>query len=202
MLQNEITDLAPDRGLKAAERSKLAEALGGAVADTFRITINLQGLHWNVEGPLFYSVHKLTEDQYRALTPVIDTLAERIRTLGMPAPQSLRELEQLSEVKDLPENVDLKARIERVIEDYEMAAERMKRIVAQGEKPSDIKTADLLTELVGQFEEFAWMFRATVATSEDEPPVTEPQSSPRPRIPQDHQNHSEKKTSWPMIQPV
>ena len=163
VLQNEITELAPSHGLREEQRRTVAEALAGPLADAFRLSINLRALHWNVEGPLFYSVHKLTEEQYEAMTSTIDEFAERIRALGLRAPQTLREFQEQSDIDDLPDRKELKARIDRVVEDYERAVARMAVAAELAEKHSDIKTADLLTEKIGDFEENAWMLRATTA---------------------------------------
>lgn len=164
VLKNEITDLTPSTGLKLKNRSEVAKALGDIVADTFRLYINAQGLHWNVEGPMFYSLHKLTEEQYRSLGASIDTLAERIRALGLPAPESLSEFAELSVIKDLPRDTDLKTRVERLVYDYEQAVVRLTRVAELAESNGDVKTADLLTERIGAYEQYAWMLRATVAS--------------------------------------
>lgn len=164
VLKNEITELAPESFMSADQRREVADAVAGVLADTYRLYINTQGMHWNVEGPLFYSVHKLTESQYRELADAIDELAERIRALGLPAPQSLKELAERSILQDLPEDGDLKARIERLVGDYERAVRRAALVVQLAETNGDVKTADLLTERVGVYEENAWMLRATVAS--------------------------------------
>ena len=164
VLKNEITKLAPQSTMDADQRKEVADAVANVLADAYRLYINSQGLHWNVEGPLFYSLHKLTETQYRELSEAIDELAERIRALGLPAPQSLKELAERSILQDLPEDADLKGRIERLVGDYERAVRRAALVVQLAETNGDIKTADLLTERVGVYEENAWMLRATIAS--------------------------------------
>ena len=42
----------------------VAKALAEALADTYRLVFKTHAYHWNVEGPLFYPIHKLTEAQY------------------------------------------------------------------------------------------------------------------------------------------
>lgn len=163
-LQNEVTELSPELGMKAEQRRAIADSLGDAVADAFRLYFNVQSLHWNVEGPTFYGIHKLTEEQYEKLNASVDTIAERIRALGLPAPQSLSSLEDRSVVEDLPGSADLKERIETLIRDYEKAGVRLKKIVRDAEEVDDIKTADLLTAQLGDYEEFSWMLRATIAS--------------------------------------
>lgn len=164
VLKNEISDLSPDSAMSSGQRREVAEAVANVLADAYRIFINIQGLHWNVEGPMFYSLHKLTESQYREIFENIDALAERIRALGLPAPQSLQEFANRSIIQDLPDNADLRERIDRLVSDYERAVRRLTLVVRLAETNDDIKTADLLTGLVGEYEENAWMLRATIAS--------------------------------------
>lgn len=163
VLKNEISDLKPQNGVTAENRKETAEALSNVQADAFRLSINLQGLHWNVEGPMFYSLHKLTEEQYEEIAASIDEIAERIRALGLPAPESLRELQDRSVIDDLPSGSDLKTRIERLVSDYETATARLTAAAQMAEKHGDVKTADLMTEQIGTYQENAWMLRATTA---------------------------------------
>jgi starvation-inducible DNA-binding protein len=164
VLKNEITELMPDAGPRLEKRRAVARVLGDALADAYRLNFNVQGLHWNVEGPMFYSLHKLTEDQYETLAESVDTIAERIRALGLPAPQSLKDLSERSIIDDLPEKADLKDRVERIVKDYERSALRLQQIIRLAEDSGDIKTADLLTGQLGRYDEYAWMLRATIAS--------------------------------------
>ncbi|MBT8078608.1 MAG: DNA starvation/stationary phase protection protein [Gammaproteobacteria bacterium] len=161
---NTVTKLKPDVGLRLQQRREVADKLGDALADAFRLSFNLQGLHWNVEGPMFFSLHKLTEEQYEKIEASVDEIAERIRALGLPAPESLQALDERSIIDDLPRAADLRTRVERIVDDYENAGQRLKSIVALAESSGDIKTADLLTSQLGSYDEFAWMLRATIAS--------------------------------------
>lgn len=164
VLKNEITELAPHSVMKEDQRKEVADAVANVLADAYRLLVNTQALHWNVEGPLFYSVHKLTETHYRDLVEAIDGLGERVRALGMPAPQSIKEFTERSILQDLPDRADLQTRIERIVADYERATRRAALVVKLAESNGDVRTADLLTERVGVYEENAWMLRATIAS--------------------------------------
>ena len=85
-------------GLDRKEREKLAELLNQALSDTYVLYTKVQGVHWNVRGPLFYSVHKMTEQQYEDLAESIDEIAERVRALGFYAPTSLGQMLEASRV--------------------------------------------------------------------------------------------------------
>lgn len=54
--------LAPNTGMKSRDRRDLGGLLSVALADSYALYLKTQGFHWNVAGPLFYSLHKLTEE--------------------------------------------------------------------------------------------------------------------------------------------
>lgn len=165
VLKNEATDLAPDVGLRDKTRHAVAHELSAAVSDAYRLLINTQGVHWNVEGPLFYSIHKLTEEQYEDLFEAIDDLAERIRALGLPAPESMSSMGDLSQIEDLPSDGTLRDKVAALTEANELIAQRLRKGVQLAEEMRDVKTADLLTDRIGVHESNAWMLRATIAES-------------------------------------
>lgn len=56
-----------DNGIDTEQKSELAKQLNSALADSYVLYLKTQNFHWNVVGPLFYSLHKLTESQYLSL---------------------------------------------------------------------------------------------------------------------------------------
>ena len=62
-------------------------------------TLKTQGFHWNVAGPMFYSLHKRTEEQYSEMADAIDELAKRIRAIGFPAPASFDRFIEMTQIK-------------------------------------------------------------------------------------------------------
>ena len=78
----------------------IAKALSGVLADTYRLVFKTHAYHWNVEGPLFYSIHKLTEEQYENMFTAADELAERIRALGELAPSTMAQIMDMSKISD------------------------------------------------------------------------------------------------------
>ena len=151
-------------GIEAGQRAEIAQGLKHLLADSYTLYLKTHNYHWNVTGPMFNTLHLMTEDQYTELAESIDGIAERIRALGMPAPQTTAEFNQRSSIDDLPEKVELKGRIERLVTDYELAARRAAATVKLAEQYGDIKTADLLTERIGVYDDNAWMLRATIAS--------------------------------------
>jgi len=80
------------------EPETVASGLADVLADTYMLTYKTHAFHWNVEGPLFYSVHNLTEGQYEDMFAAADALAERIRAIGQLAPMTMADIRNRSTI--------------------------------------------------------------------------------------------------------
>lgn len=67
--------------MKTKNQNVIAE-LNKLLADYQIYYQNLRGLHWNVKGPLFFSLHEKYEQYYNEAAEVVDEIAERILMLG------------------------------------------------------------------------------------------------------------------------
>ncbi len=139
----------------------VAKALAETLADTYRLVFKTHAYHWNVEGALFYPIHKLTETQYENMFAAADEIAERIRALGQLAPARLSEVIEASIVKDADTLPSAQAMVEDLADDHEKAAKRMHKVIALAEEHDDPVTADLITARSAFHEQSAWMLRAT-----------------------------------------
>lgn len=139
----------------------VVKGLEQALADTYRLVLKTHGYHWNVEGPLFFSIHHLTEEQYQNLFEAADALAERIRALGQLAPMTLAEITDASIVKDLTKVPSALQMVEDLAKDHADVAKRMHRLIALADENSDPVTADLVTGRSAFHEKAAWMLRST-----------------------------------------
>ena len=156
-------DLPADTGIERKDRRKLAERMGEALASTYVLYHKTHAFHWNITGPLFYSVHKMTDEQYRDLAAAIDDIAERIRAIGFPAPSGLARYAKESAVEDDTDVSDPKHMINRLAKDHQKVAKQLRDAVAEAEQADDVYTADLLTARIGAHEEAAWMLNALLA---------------------------------------
>ncbi len=149
-----------DTGITTAKRKQVAQTLSEALADSFTLYLKTIGVHWNVVGPEFYSVHKLTEVQYGDLDAACDAIAERIRALGHPAPAAFDDFAKLSALKSNAIPKIASDMLDALIADNEAVAKRMREFVAVADEADDVFTADMLTARIGKHEENAWMLRS------------------------------------------
>lgn len=138
----------------------LAAALGNVLADTYRLVFKTHAYHWNIEGPLFFSVHNLTEEHYQDLFAAADDLAERIRALGHLAPSRLEEIVSLSRVKDLDGRPSAADMLEDLAADHERLAHRLHALIELAGQHKDPVTEDLATGRSAFHEKAAWMLRS------------------------------------------
>lgn len=142
----------------------VAEALADVLADTYRIIFKTHAYHWNVTGPHFFSIHKLTEEQYEQMFAAADEIAERIRALGLLAPHRMSDIVSRSHVEDRDTLPDAGTMVEDLARDHATLAKRLHRVIALAGDHNDPVTEDLATERSAFHEKAAWMLRSTVAT--------------------------------------
>jgi starvation-inducible DNA-binding protein len=149
-----------ETGITTENRKELAKSLGIVLADTYMLFIKTQGVHWNVAGPAFVSIHELTEKHYENMYKAIDEIAERIRALGEKAPASYTKYGELSALKDEDEPKSAGEMLSMLISDHETAVSNMRAAVEWCEGKNDYVTADMLIERMAWHEEAIWMLNA------------------------------------------
>jgi starvation-inducible DNA-binding protein len=148
-------------GIGEKERAAIAGGLSTLLADTYTLYLTTHNFHWNVTGPMFNTLHAMFMAQYTELWNAVDPIAERIRSLGHPAPGSYAQFGKLSTLKDAP-TVPPKAleMVRILVEGHEGVARTARGIFPLAEKASDEPTADLLTQRLTVHEQTAWMLRS------------------------------------------
>jgi starvation-inducible DNA-binding protein len=150
-----------DIGITEARRKEVAEGLARLLADTYTLYVKTQNYHWNVTGPRFRELHLLFEEEYRDLAEAVDGLAERIRTIGFPAPATLTEFSRLSSVSEdetLPGADDM---VRKLLEGHETVLRTAREILGLAEAASDHGTVDVVTARIASHEKTGWMLTAT-----------------------------------------
>lgn len=141
----------------------LAEALTNVLADTYRLTFKSHAFHWNVEGPLFFSIHNLTEGQYEDMFAAADTLAERIRAIGQMAPMTMAQIMESSVIEDNHTSPTAGEMCKILAADHERVAHRLHALIKIAGEQNDPVTEDLATARAAFHEQAAWMLKAMTA---------------------------------------
>jgi starvation-inducible DNA-binding protein len=51
-------------GIPAEQRSAIVQALSKLLADTYVLYLKTHSFHWNVEGPMFQTLHQMFMEEY------------------------------------------------------------------------------------------------------------------------------------------
>ena len=148
-------------GIADKDRAAIAKGLSRLLADTYTLYLTTHNFHWNVTGPMFNSLHTMFMAQYTELWTAVDPVAERIRSLGHPAPGSYAQFSKLSSVPDAPANPPKAMEMVRIlVEGHDAVARTARAIFPLVDKAGDEPTADLLTQRLTVHEQTAWMLRS------------------------------------------
>ena len=150
-----------DIGISDKDRAAIAQGLSGLLADSYTLYLMTHNFHWNVTGPMFNTLHAMFMAQYTELWNAVDPIAERIRSLGHPAPGSYAQFGKLSSLEDAPAEPPKALEMVRIlVEGHEAVARTARSVFPLADKAGDEPTADLLTQRLTVHEQTAWMLRS------------------------------------------
>ena len=149
-----------DFGINEKDRSKIVGGLSHLLADTYTLYLKTHNFHWNVTGPMFQTLHLMFMDMYNEQWLAVDLLAERIRSLGEPAPGTYEQFAALTAIKPSKGLPKAKEMIRELVEGQETVARTARAAFPIAEKANDQPTCDLLTQRMQIHEKNAWMLRS------------------------------------------
>jgi starvation-inducible DNA-binding protein len=147
-------------GIKEDDRQAIAEGLSRVLADTYTLYLKTHNFHWNVTGPLFNTLHTMFEQQYNELSLAVDSIAERIRALGVYSPGSYKQFSKLTAIKEETEVPEALHMVRELIADNEAVVRTARDVFPIVEQAHDAPSADLLTQRMQVHEKTAWMLRS------------------------------------------
>lgn len=147
-------------GIDEGTRKEIAAGLSRLLADTYTLYLQTHNFHWNVTGPMFSTLHLMFETQYTELALAVDLVAERIRSLGFPAPGTYSEYAKLSSIAETAGVPKAEEMIQLLVEGQEAVVRTARSIFPMVDEAHDEPTADLLTQRMQLHEKNAWMLRS------------------------------------------
>jgi len=149
-------------GITETNRQAVANELAKVLADETVLYIKTKNAHWNIEGADFYDKHKFFETQFGQLDEVIDSVAERIRTIGHYAPATLKSYLSLTHLTEVSrEKNDSQGFVKELLADHESIIIVLREhIKSFANDFHDSGTSDFITGLMEKHEKMAWFLRS------------------------------------------
>jgi starvation-inducible DNA-binding protein len=149
-------------GITDTNRQEVATELAKVLADETVLYIKTKNAHWNIEGADFYDKHKFFETQFGQLDEMIDSVAERIRSIGHYAPATLKAYLSLTHLTEATsEKNDSQGFIKELLKDHESIIIILREHIKSFTNDfHDAGTSDFVTGLMETHEKMAWFLRS------------------------------------------
>ncbi|SEO10420.1 Dps family protein [Mucilaginibacter sp. OK283] len=146
-------------GISEANTQKVVNELSKLLADEFILFTKTKNAHWNLEGTDFHGLHVFFEEQFTQLDEIVDSIAERIRSLGHFSLASLKEFLDHTRLSEKIEGDNSGASyIKNLLEDHKSIIFTLRaNIDTFASEYKDYGSSDFLTGLISAHEKMAWM---------------------------------------------
>ena len=144
----------------ATGNNVMVQSLNGFLADMQVFYQNLRGMHWNVEGPLFFQLHEKFEEFYNKTADQIDEVAERIRMYDQEPLHAFSDYLSVAELEEIKHVSDGRKAAGYVLQQSDDLLTKMNQILAKANASDDEATSALFSDLIRDFEKRNWMLRS------------------------------------------
>lgn len=141
----------------------LSDHLHVCLANTFKMSVKVRVLHWNVKGPNFPQYHKLFGDVYEDLNAAVDVIAELIRTLGSRA-ENIDVHTRFYEKATISD--DYYEQFKMLVDDNNECILALLRAYQLAEETGELAISNVLQDRLSQHSKWKWFFIATGADND------------------------------------
>jgi len=179
----EFGALAPVRiGLSEEVRSKSVRALNRMLAHTMAMRDAYKKAHWQTAGATFYELHLLFDKHYEEQAALMDSIAERIQTLGGVTIALPGDVASESEIARAPRGREsARAQLDRLANGHETILLDARPLARDADEAGDDGTNDLIvSEIVRTNELQSWFIVQHLSRQSE---LGDVQASPAPAAP-------------------
>jgi starvation-inducible DNA-binding protein len=138
-----------------------AENLNQLLADTMTLRDMYKKHHWQVAGHTFYQIHLLFDKHHNEQGKLVDTIAERIQTLGAISLAMAADVAETTLIPRPPRGrEELPVQLSRLLEAHEIILKEARTFARDADEAGDDGTNDLLVSQVIRTNELQVWFLA------------------------------------------
>lgn len=147
--------------LESIARSESCDQINQILADSIILYSLYKKHHWLMRGHTFYQLHLLLDKHANEQLKLIDSLGERVQTLGGVAIADPRHVAEVTTIPRPPNGVEeVPVMLSRLLEAHEIILHKVRAAIAQTTANRDDGTSDLLTSDVLRTDESQVWFLA------------------------------------------
>jgi starvation-inducible DNA-binding protein len=142
-------------------REQVVALLQARLADAIDLKSQAKQAHWNVKGMNFIALHELFDQVATEVELHIDTIAERITTLGGTALGTIRVAAQQSNLSEYPHEItDGNSHVEALSGALAEFGKLVRKNIDEATELGDADTADLFTGVSRDIDKSLWFVEA------------------------------------------
>ncbi|NQF16138.1 DNA starvation/stationary phase protection protein [Brevibacillus sp. HB1.3] len=138
----------------------LYSVLNKQVADWTVLYTKLHNFHWNVKGPHFFTLHAKFEELYNEAAANLDTLAERVLSIGGKPVATLAACLNTASITEAEGNETAEQMVETIARDFSILVDELKLAMETADQADDEGTADMLLGIRSSLEKHIWMLKS------------------------------------------
>ena len=152
-------------GLSTENAQQTVSLLQDRMTALIDTALTLKHVHWNVVGPTFIGVHEMLDPQVARVREMVDTIAERIATLGGEPTGTPGFIVENRGWDDYPLRRDTVANHLVALDSVYTGVITDMRSIVERIADFDPVSEDLLIGMTGELEQFQWFVRAHLENS-------------------------------------
>jgi starvation-inducible DNA-binding protein len=147
--------------LPESVRKPVIELLNARLADSIDIVLQSKQAHWNVKGPNFIALHELFDKISEEAEEYVDTIAERVTTLGGIAEGTVQAVSKRTQLKEYPTSAASGlAHVDALSSALAQFGKSVRSAIDQADEHHDKDTADLFTGISRSVDKYVWFLEA------------------------------------------
>ena len=132
-------------GLEDKVRLESTQNLNQVLADTIMLRDMYKKHHWQVSGHTFYQLHLLLDKHYEEQAELVDTIAERVQSLGGVAIAIGPDVAEHTRIERPPiDREEVPVQLSRLLEAHELILKESREFAKTADDSGDDGTNDLL----------------------------------------------------------
>ncbi len=141
--------------------NKLIAQLNKNLSDVQVLYVKLHNYHWNIQGPQFFEIHRVTEEYYNFFALQYDDIAERILQLGGKPFNTMKQYLENSQIKEEEkDSFTTEDVVNGLIKDFEYLANELRHTSDLAGIEKDNTTVNMADDFVQWLEKAIWMLKS------------------------------------------
>ena len=121
---------------------------------------NLRLFHWNVKGPLFFTLHEKFEELYTDAATKIDEVAERVLALDGTPKGSLKNILSNADIESRDDVLEANDMVQEIVNANITLIQNLDEVLKQANSVGDEGTMDIFTSYIQELQKQNWMLNS------------------------------------------